>query len=94
MGRFEKQKWGKQKAEITDSKQISQRLEGRRQNKETRTFQSSEREAGQRTDLRKLPQPVKGLKRPIQKTSRRLLVVGGDEVARGDEVSELRSRGQ
>ena len=61
-------------------------IEGRRQNEETHASQGPMFEARPRSHLRELRQPVEGFKSGIQKTPRRRLVIGGDEIARGDQV--------
>lgn len=61
-------------------------VEGRGHDQETHTFQGPMFEARPNPHLRELRQPVESLKSRIQKIPGRLLVVGGDEISRGDQV--------
>jgi hypothetical protein len=61
-------------------------VEGRRQDKEAHTFQVPMFKARLQSHPRKLRQPVESLKNGIQKIPCRQLVVGGDEITRGDQV--------
>ena len=64
-------------------------VEWRRQNKITRAFQGRMFEARLRPHFRKFRQMVKGLKCSLQKIPRCRFVVGGDEIAGGDQSSSV-----
>ena len=61
-------------------------IEGWCQNKVTHTFQLRMFEARSWPHLRELRQPVKSFKGRIQKISGRRFVVGGNEIARRNQV--------